>query len=362
MNVLYDYQIFQMQNFGGISRYFFELMRNSKEAGFDADLSLLISSNEYLQNNMSPKTGIKVPLALHKKAYRISHFLNRYYSQYRIKNGNYDVFHPTFYETYFLNSIKKPFVLTVYDMINERLPKYFGNNDSFIEAKMELVKRATKVIAISQATKLDLMELYGTPESKIEVTYLAESISDLDAEPILGLPKRYILFVGKREAYKNFQLTYSALKSLLKGDPDLFMICAGGGAFTHSEIEIFKSEQLSDKLRYIHFNNDAQLKFLYQQSSCFIFPSLYEGFGIPVLEAFASGCPLCVSRTSSLVEIGSDSAIFFDPNSPDEIASAVNEALSLGKTNPLIEKGRHEAKRYSWQTTAKETHSIYSKI
>lgn len=350
-----------MQNFGGISRYFFELMNNSQKVGYVQDLSLLLTSNEYLRESKNVATSINLPVSQHSKLYRISNQVNRTYSQAKVKFGSYDVFHPTFYENYFIGRIKKPYVITIYDLINERFPQYFQANQEFIARKKALMENATRVIAISENTKKDIIEYFNISESKIDVTYLAESLSLINPEKITNLPERYLLFIGKRDGYKNFDKMYQGVKDLLIDDNGLFLVCAGGGKFTYRELEQFSSDKISHKIKFVSFSKNEELKYLYENAICFIFPSLYEGFGIPVLESFASGCTACISHSSSLKEIGGQAALYFDPNSSSEIKAAVEQALSLDKKNKFTELGFQELQKYSWHKTTEQTFNVYKK-
>lgn len=350
-----------MQNFGGISRYFFELMNNASSAGFEYDLSLLLSSNEYLFESTKISSAIKIPNKFAKNFYRLSNQLNLQYSQLQINYADYDILHPTFYEDYFVQKIKNPYVLTVHDLINEKFPQYFQNNNKLVKQKQNLIENASRIIAVSENTKKDIIEHFKINESKIDVIYLAESLSSIKSLKVEKLPPRYLLFIGKRGGYKNFENMYEGVKNLLKKESDLFLVCAGGGEFSLTEKGQFLRDELSHKINYFSFTKNEELKYLYENAVCFIFPSLYEGFGIPVLESFASGCVLCVSYSSSLKEIGGSAALYFDPNSPEEIKNAVEHALSLDKKNAYIEEGFQELKKYTWRKTTEHTFNTYKK-
>lgn len=363
MKILYDYQIFQMQNFGGISRYFFELMNNSSTAGFDYDLSLLFSSNEYLFESNKGLSGIlKVPQNLSSEFYRFTNAINLQCSKLKIKSENFDVFHPTFYEDYFIEKIKKPYVITVYDLINERFPQYFKANEEFINRKKRLMENATRIIAISENTKKDIVEYFNIDPAKIDITYLAESLSPVKSLKVENLPGRYLLFVGKRGGYKNFENMYNGIKDFLIADQDLYLVCAGGGNFSSAEKERFVQDKVDHKIKYVTFTKNEELKYLYENAVCFIFPSLYEGFGIPVLESFASGCVICTSYSSSLMEIGGKAALYFDPNSSDEIKTTVRKALGLRRENEYVDAGFKELEKYSWKKTTEQTLEVYKNV
>lgn len=362
MKVLYDYQIFQMQNYGGISRYFAELIKSSQKLKlYSADLALLISSNDYLSEPSFTHNTFNLHHKFYKKAYRFSNIINKTHSRYVIRNKKYDILHPTFYETYFLPKLSKPFVVAVYDLINEMHPEYFQKNEEMIARKRTLMNSAQRVIAISEHTKQDIIKYYKIPESKIDVTYLAESLSSIECESVANLPERYILFVGNRGGYKNFKNFFAAIHPLLSKDKSLNVLCAGGGPFNSEELASFQSAGLINQVVYQSFKSNDELKYIYSQALCFVFPSLYEGFGIPLLESFSAQCVACVSYSSSLKEIGGEGALYFDPLSVDDMRACIQKAIELGKNNIYTERALVELKKFSWDNTCRETLKVYQK-
>ena len=361
MKVLYDHQIFQMQNFGGISRYFYELLSESQRLNlYQAKLPRIISANEYLVSDQAFNVH-SFGKKFHQKAYRGINLVNKASSRMTFAFDNFDIFHPTFFETYFLGHTKKPFVITIYDLINEIYPQYFLNNSALLEKRKMLMQKAQRIIAISQNTKNDIMKFYDIPESKIDVTYLAESLSKVTSKKVDGLPSRYLLFVGNRGGYKNFENFYQAVVPLLKQNADLVVVCAGGNSFNTEEQQRMETDKLKMQFQYIAFKTNEDLKYLYEKALCFVFPSLYEGFGIPVLEAFAAGCLVCVSKNSSLKEIVGEAGLYFNPNSPEDIRASLSMALSLQKDNIYTKKAALELAKYSWEITCTETYKVYQK-
>jgi glycosyltransferase involved in cell wall biosynthesis len=387
MKILYDHQIFEAQTFGGISRYFFELMKcfNSDFKDVAFELPLSYSNNYYINNadffnrkfnkinlhydNFISKNYFKGKYKLFKLAQKtglITDYsgINKKMSVASIKKQDFDVFHPTYYDGYFLEHIgKKPFVLTVYDMIHELFPAEFNHDDKFYELKKLLIEKASKVIAISGSTKRDIIKLYNKFEDKIEVVYLGNSLkppAEKDFE--VKTPENYLLFVGGRDKHKNFMFFIESIASLLKRDSGLSVLCAGGGAFSKKELAVFNKLGVGDKISQCSFNDD-KLYFIYKRAMAFVFPSLYEGFGIPVLEAFASGCPLIVSNCSSLPEVAGGAAVYIDPLSGESIKSAVEKVIGdAGLRDELRLKGYEQLKKFSWLVTAQKTREIYEKL
>ena len=233
--------------------------------------------------------------------------------------------------------------------------------DKTIEFKKLLAKNAKSIIAISQSTKNDLINLLKVDPEKIEVIHLASSINREMAVKAddLKLPERYILYVGSRNYYKNFNNVLMAFKELVRNDDSLFLICGGGGQFNEAEMELFKENDLSDKILHRHAD-DVSLATLYSNAILFAFPSLYEGFGIPVLEAMNCNCPMALSNSSSLPEVGGDAAIYFDPNDSKDISNQMSKIIYDNVLRKkIIEKGNTRRENFSWQKTAIETKKLY---
>jgi glycosyltransferase involved in cell wall biosynthesis len=369
-----------------VSRIFIELMNaysHDPEVGFN--LSIQYSDNDYIKDmewnihvhpyvkRISDGGSIALPMHMARNfiVNRINNYRkyeNRKYSEKLISEGQFDVFHPTYYNPYFLDYLhSKPFVLTVFDLIYEIFPKYFPHSRKFLEGKSLLIQKAAKIIAISETTKTDLMKFYEVPVGKIEVIYLANSLNvgtgrhfTTNADRIL--PERYLLYVGNRAMYKNFLFFVESIVPLLTQDKTLSVVCAGGKDFNQTEILLFHQWGVEQKLHYSPVN-DAILTALYTNALAFVFPSLYEGFGIPILEAFACNCPVLISNTSSLPEIAGGACLSFDPKDKTSILDAVKQMLSNESLrSELRKKGKERVNFFSWGHTAEETKRLYESI
>ena len=366
MKILYDHQIFSSQIYGGISRYFFELMKNfENDNRIKYDLSLRYSNNYYLNkyNDLKYKPFFKN--FTFRGKYRLINILNKNISKKLLIKGDYDIFHPTYFDPYFLNFLNnKPFVLTIYDMIHDIYPEMFSSRDRTAERKKLLAQKATRIIAISENTKRDIIRFFDIDENKIEVIYLANSFNMNKDDKIINVvtPEKYILFVGSRRGYKNFDLFIKTISPLLNDDVKLNVICAGGGEFNSMEIEKLKNLKIKDKV-FFYSGSDSVLAYLYQKAIAFVFPSLYEGFGIPILESFASGCPVICSKTSSLPEVAGDAVVYFDPTDKLSMLNSIKKVIYDDKLRKqLIDKGIEREKEFTWKKTADKTKKIYEKI
>jgi len=370
MKILYDYQIFELQKIGGISRYFAELIKHNPMSIFPVKYS----ENVYLLSKRFKKYNITTP----KKHYDNFIFpfnfkgksrLFRYYSKifnYKqpeltikyLEKSNFDMFHPTYYEPYFLNYLKgKLFVLTVYDMIHEVYNKVYIDDIKTITNKKRLILAANKIIAISESTRNDIIKYFPEVENKITVVYLGSSFKQLENNIT---KENYILFTGIREGYKNFNALLQAVAPLLI-KYDFNLICTGH-PFNDEEKILINNLQIKDKISCI-FASENQLIELYSKATAFVFPSLYEGFGIPILEAFASNCPAILSNTSSFPEVGGNAAVYFDPNNIEDMRTQIERVIT-SKTlqNELIKKGKERVKQFSWEKCAKETMEVYKQF
>jgi glycosyltransferase involved in cell wall biosynthesis len=386
MKVLYDHQAFSSFAYGGVSRIFYELMNSySRDTEITFDLALKYSDNVYLKDSawntttrpylkrISDWGGIGLPVHLTRNfvVKRINNHRkneNRRNSEKILAEGKYDIFHPTYFDPYFLNLLQnKPFVLTVYDLIHELFPEYFPSSRKFLEARSLLVQHATRIIAISEHTKKDLMTRYHLPGEKIDVVYLANALGGETnvTNNVLGkiqTPERYLLYVGNRALYKNFLFFIESITPLLLQDKNLSIVCAGGKEFTQEEKKYFLQWGVMHNMLHIHVN-DTILSSLYKNALAFVYPSLYEGFGIPILEAFACNCPVLISNTSSLPEVAGDACVSFDPKEKASILDAVNLILSnKSLQDELRIKGRERVRSFSWDRTAKEIKQIYKKV
>lgn len=350
MKILYDYQIFNLQKIGGISRYFYELYSRSN----DIILPIYYTENYYLKNIK------KTSFINNKKIQKFLKKINRWLSIKSLFFDKYDIFHPTYYNKYFFKYLKAPFVITVHDMIHEIYEEtYFQNDRETTKIKRILCEKADGIIAISENTKKDLIKFFGINESKIKVIYHGSSLKKENKN--ITLPKKYILFTGARWEYKNFNLFIVSVQKLLKEDKELNLICMGA-KFTPEEEKLFDKLEIKNKVYQILAKED-EVYTIYKNAECFVFPSLYEGFGIPILEAFESECPIVLSNTSCFPEIAGEAGEYFDPLDKNSMEKAIKNVLyNKERQKELIEKGKERLKNFSWEKTYKETIEFYKEI
>lgn len=375
MRVLFDHQIFSYQTFGGISRYFFELMNQFQELG-DAEFELAVrySDNAYIKRlkgaRVHESPGAFKPGS--RSRFFATYFLNRRLSVHCLEKGNFDVLHPTFYDDYFLSKLcGKPFVLTLMDMTPELFPELFPTNSLYgrlvtarwIDAKRELARRASRIIAISENTKQDAIRCYGIDASRVDVIHLASSMTHPGgaARESAAVGRPFVLFVGGRAGYKNFPAFAEAMRPVLLRDGELRVICVGGGPFSEGERHMLGRLGMAGRFEQTDVP-DEQLAGLYAAARAFVFPSRYEGFGLPIVEAFNCGCPCVLSDASCFPEIAGEAAAYFDPAQVPALTAAVERVLfDDAYRRGLVERGRERAKLFSWRKTALQTLAAYER-
>ncbi len=275
---------------------------------------------------------------------------------------NFDIIHPTYYHPYILGRCSGKLILTVHDMIHEKFADTYLRHDlKTVFRKRKMIRAADWIITISECTKRDL--LYYYPEinpDKISVIYHGSSAQkNLNHDKKILNPEKYILFVGSRGGYKNFNLFVKAMNFILKRDKDLKILCVGGGEFNKKELELMGDNFSKFKQANL---NDNELSDAYFNAQCFVYPSEYEGFGIPILEAFANNCPVVLSNASCFPEIASDAGEYFNPYDYQDMAEKIFNVINNNQLrNNLILKGLERLKNFSWDKTARETLECYNK-
>ena len=370
MKILFDTQCFDMQKFGGISRYFCEIMKNLS-LNYEYILPCIYSKNEYIKqtklvNLVESSFPWKKFIDFLKNKFFLSEILrNRQECIKALQAQDFDVFHPTYFDPYFLEYIgEKPFVLTIHDMIYELYPEFFKDADKIIKNKRILAEKAAKIIAVSHKTKEDIVKFYGSSfADKIEVIYHGSSLKMPDSASENSNFKtrfgKYFLFTGSRNIYKNFLFMIESCAEFLI-EKDLKIVCSGS-PFSNIEKKLFDSLNISDRIIH-YFASDKELFWLYKDAIAFIFPSYYEGFGIPILEAFEAGTPCLLAKSSCFPEIAGDVALYFDPKDKNEIVSAMFRILDQNLATELTLKGKQRLADFSWKKTALQTSNIYNSL
>lgn len=287
-------------------------------------------------------------------------------------------------------------VISILDVSYLYFPELFKKND-LVKLKnwtRYSVKKAKKILTISSSSRNDIIKEYGVISEKVQVTYPAVTsekngkiLNMEDLKRKFGIEKDYILFVGTLQPRKNIVKLIEAFSKIridannyfestrikshsdglgpkIRKNSDLQLVIVGKKGWKYEEILAAPEKfGVRDKVVFIHSASDEDLPSLYKNAVCFVLPSLYEGFGLPVLEAMKYGCPVLTSNVSSLPEAGGDAAVYFDPNSTEDIAEKIEKVISDQKLREeMVKKGKTQVKKFSWEKTAKETLRVLEEV
>lgn len=226
------------------------------------------------------------------------------------------------------------------------------------------VKKSLKIITPSQFVKDDIINYSGVTPDKINVIYeSADAIKEAPQAYKQLVGTKFMMYVGRPQPHKNLPALIDAFVKIQLKHPDIRLVLAGKKDSLYSQIEEGVKNQAIKNVIFTDFVSEGQLRWLYENAICYIFPSLSEGFGLPGLEAMAHDCPVVSSNATCLPEVYGDGAYYFNPRDVDDIAIKINDVLTSKKLrDQLIKKGRLQLQKYSWQKMAKETLEIYKQI
>jgi glycosyltransferase involved in cell wall biosynthesis len=362
MRILYDGLLFSTPQTGGARRYFGNLISRLPPAD-----EPWVTTTHPPGMHFPEHSNLQVRHFPRYRPRKLSSLFERVYFRRLERRTKFDLAHPTYYNLLSrrrLSDYRCPAVITVYDMISE----FFS--DGTAAAKRETTNKrhavcdAARVICISHSTKKDLIELLGVSEGKIRVIYLASEVSLALADREGPIPERpYFLHVGGHSApYKNFPRLLRSFRQVVLRFPEA-LLCMIGPPLIDAELELIDSLQITRDIQHLGHVGDAQLAQLYQQSVALVYPSLYEGFGIPPLEAMACETAVIAANRSSIPEVVGNAAILIDPECEEELSAAMSTVLEdRSRRDELIRLGRDRAKQFSWDRMAAETRDLYREV
>jgi len=352
-----DEQIFAIQQYGGISRLFAELARKFTTGAVNG-VSLLPLGvpivNRYVLDNSELTTALGVKQAKNSYTALAHYFLTKRPSP------ETDIVHNTFYLPHGLTGYSGARrVVTVHDMIPEMMPQTRRRLD-FITLKRRYVESADHVICVSHATKEDLVRIYGKPKAPISVVHHGvDPIFRPESEKRADLPDRYVLFVGNRNQYKDAPTLIRSFAEIAQSFPDLTLLFVGGGEFTSSERRLISSLNISGRVQQRALP-DAEMSAAYSNAELCVFPSRFEGFGLPALESMACGTATILAAATSLPEVGGDAAEYFAPGDSRELSEKMRMLLEdEHQRESLVTAGLARAALFSWDRCAEETAAVY---
>ena len=291
-----------------------------------------------------------------------------------------DLLHLTsFFEVYYLSlpsHVKT--VVTLHDLIPILFEKWCFDNElakQWYWSRLEQIKRCSKIITISSSAKKDIIKILEVPEEKVVVVYggLDKRFQMMEKDKVKrilvkhGIHNPYFLSVGAPSRHKNVSRIFEAFKNYIKvsknGSLKLVVVCK----LLPFEREIWQKEikkiGIAEKVILTNFVSDQEMPAFYNGAEMLLFPSLYEGFGLPILEAMACGIPVITSNVSSMPEVGGEAAFYVNPESVEGIARAVSEIMgNRGRREEMVKKGLEQVKKFTWEKAAKQTLEVYRQV
>ncbi len=333
--------IYSVQRHGGITVYFNELLQRMK-AEAAGDCRVVLHQGSAVNVELMPSEYETRPLRLAER-----------YRSCPVP-AQASLFHSSYYR---LPDRRVPVVTTVHDFIYER---FASGPRKWLHSwqKFAAIRASHAVICISESTRRDLLQFL--PDIRPERLHVVHNgVSNAfhplspDAMP-KGVARPYVLFVGARSGYKNF----IPLVQAMTGQRDLDLVCIGGGVLTPQESELVK-RQLGGRFAHHMGVSDAQLNQFYNGAFCLAYPSAYEGFGIPVLEAMRAGCPVVAMNSSSIPEVAGEAAQLLPEGSPEALHAAISRLDQSGQREHYRQLGLQRATLFSWDRTFAETRKVY---
>lgn len=365
MRIAFDSQIFCEQAYGGVSRYFSCLAEAFLTGGHEVHVFAPLHQNRYLER-LPPGSvsGLRLPKCPPRSEV-ILRPLNVSLARSAIDRWHPELVHETYYTRRRTHSGHCPTVLTVYDMTHELFADTFNPRDPTRANKAAAIMRADHIICISENTRRDLLAHYDLPVESTSVIHLGYDplLPSRGDNAVINQSVPYILYVARRDFYKNFHgllRAYAASRRLMS---DFRIVAFGGGPLRRVELELM-DELGIDRSRVVQLGgDDGDLAQAYEKASVFAYPSLYEGFGLPPLEAMSRGCPVVSSNSSSMPEVLGDAARFCDPEQPDSIREGLEEVLySSELAAELVIRGKQRSETFTWRRCADRTLAVYREL
>lgn len=347
--ILLDNIIFELQKHGGISNYWIAVLI---EAIKEENLTI-----HFLQSSKVDRWDIPINKQANEK--NIPLLLRRYID---VNTPNCNIFHSSYLRIHKNPKVKN--IVTIHDFIQEKFDTGLRQK-IHIAQKKHAIKNASKIICVSHNTKNDLINYYpGVNPTDIEVIY--NGVDNNIFKPIKNLPlnenKPKLIYIGSRAIHKNFKTALQAICTKEAKKIGLQLLLIGGGELTKAEKENIKANKIESKIELKLGLSNQEINYYLNTAFAFIYPSLYEGFGIPPLEAMSAGCPVICSNAASLPEVVGDASLLFNPNDSDMFDVYISKLQDSAFRNELIEKGAAQARKFSWEKTGRETVQIYKSM
>lgn len=369
LQIILEGKIFEEQLLGGISRIYHEIL--PRICQMDERISFSISTSGDLMQSLPhhPQiAGVPSGFPVHRLLrpqtifWQAQDYLRARLQIASIQFGKDTIWHATYFQlpAWWVG----PKVITVYDLIHEQFPQFFNKNYDAVlrKRKKRAILTADKVICISQTVRSEVVNMYGLPKERVVAIPLAcgnifRHMSREEIKPDFRVDRPFILYIGARSHYKNFKLLLSAYATWQHRNEIALLVV--GDALSKEEQKEIIAAGIESGVTCLSGITDEELCSLYNQALAFVYPSLSEGFGIPLLEAMACGCRIVASRIPIFMEVAGDVPYFFDPLNKDELITALESACFSQSANG---GGEDILSNYSWDRNAKATLKIYKEL
>jgi glycosyltransferase involved in cell wall biosynthesis len=366
VKIVYDGTIFTSQASGGISRYFRKLIEEMARIRPEWTFDLHIVEDGREPARLPTGDNIRVT---RRKHFRPGWFwlpVNYANRQFKIRSARPTILHTTLARPF--SFAPCPLVTTIHDAIIEKLPEFYAHK-SHARAKRWWrwsANHADAIFTVSRTSRSDILEIWSPSPSRVHVTYpgVEEAFMQAGSEKAVrvssknGVERPYLLYVGHRGEHKNFPVLASAIKDPALQNLDLVLV---GGADRVPELEGWSGLE-RNRLHYLKRVTDSELRSLYSAAAALVFPSLYEGFGFPLVEAMSCGAPVVSSDIPSSREVCGDVAEFFQPRDPADCVKAILRVQDRQRRQTLMSRGIERAKQFNWPSCANETIRIYEEL
>jgi glycosyltransferase involved in cell wall biosynthesis len=367
VRILFDHQIVATQRYGGVTRWLLSLLRELNQID---DIWARLSAPAHVNAYIAPGD------ALHPLSFRLDGMQRGLRYRPRLLEPLFrlatamsrpDIVHETGYSTFCDSRPRGPrrprIVTSLHDMIVDRHPDWFGHAEHEIAAKLSAFRRADAIVCVSANTRRDLLDRYPEFESRSHVVWHGVDHATGQQALPAAVVQPYILFVGTRHPYKNFDRLLRAYGASRRLVGEMHLVCFGGGPLTAAEREVCRASGVPET-RIVHIEgDDALLAAAYRHAAVFAFPSLYEGFGMPLTEAMVQGCPIACSAASSFPEVAADAAAYFDPLDVESMRSTLETVVfDAAQRARLVEAGKRRVSLFSWPQCAAQTAAIYRQV
>lgn len=352
LNFIYDNIIFSLQRAGGISLYWYELISRLNRTDYITSYYGKKNNNIFAKDlNMSSKLEGRIPAKILR------------YLPFQKKIPSCSIFHSSYYRFSLQKDIIN--VTTVHDFTYETFRSGFAQKIHSWQKELA-IRNSDGIICVSENTKKDLLSTFpNLHEKNIRVIYngVGDEYHPLKSADKTEYPKideaisnPFILFIGDRSAYKKFCLVIDVIKKI----QDLNLIVVGGPDFSTQELK--EIDGIREKIRHLRGISNSELNILYNRATCLLYPSIYEGFGIPVLEAMRAGCPVICSNASSIPEVAGDGAILIDDISAQKIIDNIQSLKNEKYRKELVRKGLMQSNKFSWEKCFSMTLGFYHDV